>query len=134
MKRTQIIILVGLAIFMVALAMNLLTESASIYTDFATAEKATKDVHIVGEWVQRDQAHYDPSQDLFSFYMKDTLQKVELVHYHDPKPMNFEQAEKVVIIGGYRDNADAFVAEKIVMKCPSKYEETDITAGEKTTL
>lgn len=134
MKRTQLIILIALAVFMVALGMNLLTESASIYTDFATAEKASKDVHIVGEWVQRDQAQYDPGRDLFSFYLKDTLQKVELIHYYDPKPMNFEQAEKVVIIGGYRDNTAAFVAEKIVMKCPSKYEETDITAGEKKTL
>ena len=56
--------------------------------------------------------------------MQDTLNRVELVRYYDPKPTNFEQAEKVVVIGGYEEGA--FVAEKIIMKCPSKYEEEEI--------
>ncbi|MEM7367664.1 MAG: cytochrome c maturation protein CcmE [Bacteroidota bacterium] len=127
MKPAHIIAIVALAIFLVALGVNL-SQNASIYTDFATAKASNNQVHIVGKWVQRDQASYDQSQDLFSFYMQDTLKRVEMVHYFDPKPINFEQAEKVVVVGGYKQ--DQFVADKIVMKCPSKYEPTDIAGNE----
>jgi cytochrome c-type biogenesis protein CcmE len=133
MKTTHIVVLVALAVFLVALGLNL-SESVSIYTDFATAKAKTgKQVHIVGTWTQREQSDYDPSRDLFTFYMQDTLRQVELVHFYDPKPVNFEQAEKVVVVGGY-DKQQKFVAEKIVMKCPSKYETDDITAGEEVRM
>ncbi len=129
MKPGKIILLVIIALFLVILGINF-SQNASIYADFHTAKNTGRQVHIVGEWVNRDQAVYSPELDLFSFYMKDSMNVVEKVHYYDPKPINFESAEKVVVIGGY-DGGEAFVAEKIIMKCPSKYEETDITAGEK---
>ncbi|MDP5171139.1 MAG: cytochrome c maturation protein CcmE [Bacteroidia bacterium] len=127
MKSTHIVILVGLAIFIVALGVNL-SKNVSTYADFDMARQSGKQIHISGEWVRRDQGGYDQTQDLFTFYLKDTLQNVELVHFYDPMPMNFDKAEKVVVVGGYQD--EGFVADKIITKCPSKYEETDITAGE----
>jgi cytochrome c-type biogenesis protein CcmE len=33
-----------------------------------------------------------------------------------------------VVIGSYRDK-EIFVADKILMKCPSKYQETDVQAA-----
>ncbi|RMG29888.1 MAG: cytochrome c maturation protein CcmE [Bacteroidetes bacterium] len=127
MKTTHLILLGIVAIFAVAIGVSF-SSTASIYTDFASAKASGKQVHIVGSWVNRDEANYDPQQDLFTFYLQDTLQHVARVLYYDPKPTNFESAEKIVVIGGYK--GDDFVADKIVMKCPSKYEETDITAGE----
>jgi len=123
MKPAKIVLLAFIALFIVVLGVNF-SQSASIYTDFTTAKEKGKKVHIVGEWVNRDQAQYDANQDLFTFYLQDTTQQVELIHYYDPKPNNFEQAEKVVVVGGYE--AERFVADKIVMKCPSKYEEEEI--------
>lgn len=127
MKTSHIIVLAVLAIFMVALGINF-SQTASVYTDFATAKASGKEVHIVGEWVEREASAYDPARDLFTFAMRDTLRQVETVHYYDPKPVNFEQAEKVVVVGSYQ--GERFVANHIVMKCPSKYEPTDITGGE----
>ena len=123
MKPGNIALLVFIAIFMVVLAINF-SQNASIYTDFSTAKESGKKVHIVGEWVNREVSDYNSDQDLFTFYMADTTESVELVHYYDPKPNNFDQAEKVVVVGGY--DQDKFIADKIVMKCPSKYEETTI--------
>jgi cytochrome c-type biogenesis protein CcmE len=131
MKPGRIILLVIIALFLVGLAVNF-SGNASTYSTFETAKKTGKRVHIVGEWVNREATDYNPESDIFHFYLKDTLDAVEQVRYHDPKPMNFETAEKVVIIGKYEK--DEFVADKIIMKCPSKYEETDITAGEKKTM
>lgn len=126
MKTSHIIVLGFLAIFVVMLGINF-SQSASVYTGFDHAKASNRQVHIVGKWIKRDQASYNPQRDLFQFYLQDTLNNVELVHYYDPKPTNFEQAEKVVVIGGYEQQR--FVADKIVMKCPSKYEATDITAN-----
>ncbi|MEO0474098.1 MAG: cytochrome c maturation protein CcmE [Bacteroidota bacterium] len=127
MKTTNIIVLVFAAVFLVALGINF-AGSASIYTDFAYAKESGRQVHVVGKWVNRDQSIYDPTTDVFSFYLQDTLQQVQRVLYNDPKPMNFDQAEKVVIVGAYDQNKADFIADKIVMKCPSKYEETTLEA------
>lgn len=126
MKTSNIFVLIALAVFVVILGINF-SQSASVYTGFSDPTAQQKQVHVVGTWIERETAHYDPSRDLFQFTMQDTLGHIERVHYYDPKPTNFEQAEKVVVIGGYEN--EAFVAEKIVMKCPSKYEATDITAN-----
>ena len=128
MSIGKIILLGAIAIFTVVLGLTF-SGNASIYTTFDHARETGKRVHIVGEWVQRDQANYDPGKDVFSFYMKDSTNTVEKVRYFDPKPMNFESAEKVVIIGKFHKQ-EVFEADKIIMKCPSKYEETDLKAGE----
>jgi len=44
---------------------------------------------------------------------------VRQVVYPNPKPANFEDAEQVVVNG--RMEGDVFVAEHILVKCPSKY-------------
>jgi cytochrome c-type biogenesis protein CcmE len=40
-------------------------------------------------------------------------------------PADFKRSEQVVVIGTYKTK-EMFVAEKILMKCPSKYQETDV--------
>ncbi len=130
MKTSHIIILIAGAILLVALGVNLGSE-ASTYTGFQEAAKTDRTVHIVGQWVQREQADYDQDRDLFRFYLQDENGQAKMVHFRDPKPVNFEQAEKVVIIGSYSHEKDVFEADQIQMKCPSKYEETDVTAAEK---
>ncbi|MCI4671525.1 MAG: cytochrome c maturation protein CcmE [Bacteroidia bacterium] len=131
MKPLNIIILVVLAVFIVGLGLNF-SQSASIYTDFSNAKTTDKQVHIVGKWVNREQSQYHPERDLFQFYLQDTTQHVELINYYEPKPTNFENAEKVVVVGAYKP--EGFVAEKIVMKCPSKFEATDLKQNESTDL
>jgi cytochrome c-type biogenesis protein CcmE len=43
------------------------------------------------------------------------------VVYPNPRPANFEDAERVVVDG--RMEGDTFMAEHILVKCPSKYNE-----------
>lgn len=123
MKISSIVILAAIAIFAVALGVNF-AGNTSLYTVFPAAKKSGDNVHIVGQWVDREQASYDNTRDLFRFVLQDTLGNKAWVEYNDPQPQNFEQAERVVVIGQYKDNA--FHADKIVMKCPSKYEETEV--------
>jgi cytochrome c-type biogenesis protein CcmE len=57
----------------------------------------------------------------------DEEQKEQKVYYNEPMPPDFARSEKVVVIGGYQNNA--FVANKILLKCPSKYQEEKINAS-----
>jgi len=41
----------------------------------------------------------------------------------EPKPSNFEQAVSIVAIGHYDAKSGDFIAESLLVKCPSKYQE-----------
>ena len=64
---------------------------------------------------------YDAFKDAnhFAFYMKDEKGDVKKVIYSGTKPQDFERSEKLVLIG--KMSNDTFYASKILMKCPSKY-------------
>jgi cytochrome c-type biogenesis protein CcmE len=58
--------------------------------------------------------------------MKNEDGDVMPVTFTGSKPGNFDQAEKVVVIGRYHEGV--FQASQILVKCPSKY---DDLAGER---
>lgn len=45
------------------------------------------------------------------------------VVYTRPKPANFEQAVSLVAIGRYDVTKGVFLADDMLVKCPSKYQE-----------
>lgn len=132
MKTVNIGLLVGIAVLaMVGLSLFAFWGSsmnASKYSSFPDAKLSGEEVHVVGSWVMQDRASYDNSKDLFSFYLQDTTGNVSLVHFYDPMPGNFKSAERVVVQGKYESNA--FVADKIFMKCPSKYNKDEFMESE----
>ena len=44
-----------------------------------------------------------------------------LVHYHGTKPDQFDEAHHIVAIG--KMQGEAFSSDKLLIKCPSKYEQ-----------
>ncbi len=118
MKPKTLIGLVVLVGFASLLFLNF-GEQVGGYMSFEEAAQTGARAHVVGQWVQHDQTRYDPTQNLFVFYMEDDRGAVRQVRYSNPKPASFEDAEKLVVEGRLKD--DVFVAEHILMKCPSKY-------------
>ena len=118
MKWKSIIGLVAMAGFAGLLLMNFGSQ-VSGYMNFEQAADTGSKAHVVGTWVKERPTRYDRSQNVFSFYMKDQTGTVRKVRYPNPKPANFEQAEKVVVEG--QMNGQAFAASHILVKCPSKY-------------
>lgn len=118
-KWTILIILVVVASF--GFMMYSMTSNSSEYANFAVAKQKKKEVHIAGEWVMRDKAEYDPvkNPNLFIFYLKDEKGETAKVIFKDSKPVGFEESQKVVVIGKWQ--GEVFEASKIMMKCPSKY-------------
>lgn len=92
---------------------------------FEDAAASGREAHVVGTWVKDAPSGYDPARNVFTFTMADTAGAVRPVVYANPKPANFEDAERVVVQGRIAQAAagEVFEAEHILVKCPSKYNE-----------
>jgi cytochrome c-type biogenesis protein CcmE len=135
MKKSHI-----LAIVVIAVAIGIIVSTAgdaSTYVNFDTAYKMastgnTTQIHVVGALPKDAAGHVmglKKSEDnlSFSFTLIDDANKEQKVYYNEPMPPDFTRSEKVVVIGGYQK--DVFIAKKILLKCPSKYQEQKLNAG-----
>ena len=136
MKKGHII---GLGI--IAIAITIIMTSigdASSYESFSTAWEMKQDgddkaIHVVGQ-LKKDgtgtvtgiQVGEDKTS--FTFLLVDNEGTEQKVYYNEPVPADFQRSEQVVVIGQYK-NQEICVADKILMKCPSKYQETDVQAA-----
>ena len=75
--------------------------------------------------------NYNPVVDanLFTFTLIDEKGIAKPVVYFDAKPQDFERSEKVVVVGNMKN--EQFIAKKILMKCPSKYQDGKFREAEK---
>ncbi|TXH24874.1 MAG: cytochrome c maturation protein CcmE [Cyclobacteriaceae bacterium] len=135
MKKSHIFIIIVIA---AAIAVIISTAGdASSYVTFQEAHEMaangnSQSIHVVGELKKDDQGHVlgivpGADQVSFSFVMVDDNKKEQVVVYKEPMPQDFMRSEKVVVIGGY--SGDMFVADKILLKCPSKYQDQKLNAG-----
>lgn len=118
MKPKTLIGLVLMIGFAALLLMNF-GQQVGGYMTFTEAEATGSKAHVVGHWVKDRAYEYDRDRNVFRFYMEDEKGVMRQVHYANPKPANFEDAERLVIEGYTR--GDVFVADHILVKCPSKY-------------
>ena len=137
MKKTHII---GLILIAVAIGIILITTGdASTYVDFDEAERISQQdpnqkVHVVGT-LKKDAAgqiigmNYNPALDAnrLEFLVQDSLGRENQVVYAAPKPQDFEKSEKIVLVGSMHADK-TFYCDKILLKCPSKYQEGKISA------
>jgi len=119
MKKSAIIGLITIAICVCFLVS--LNAKTSNYSTFTEAAKDAGEFHVMGHWAKDKGTFYDAFKDAnhFSFYMKDEKGEVKKVVYSGTKPQDFERSEKLVLVGSM--NNGTFYASKILMKCPSKY-------------
>ena len=110
-----VVLLVGFS----ALLFQSFGEQVGGYMNFDEAEATGSKAHVVGELVTEQPYQYNAQSNVFSFHMRDAEGQVREVHYLNPKPANFEDAEQLVVEGKLQN--DVFVAEHILVKCPSKY-------------
>ena len=102
---------------------NSFGDQVSGWETFEDAAESGRKAHVVGTWDREAPSTYDPSRNVFTFVMTDTSGTTRPVVYANPKPANFEDAERVVVQGRMTTAAqgDVFEAEHILVKCPSKY-------------
>jgi cytochrome c-type biogenesis protein CcmE len=120
MKKTHIIFILIIAVAIAAIIGTV--ADSSTYESFAAAlENPETDYHVVGKLNKKAPLVYNPQLDAnrFEFTMIDNEGTEKKVIYSNTKPQDFEKSEQIVVVGKCKD--DAFYANQILMKCPSKY-------------
>jgi len=133
MKKTQIVLLIIIAIGIGSAIAALSNASTYESFDVATSQPG-KTFTIIGVLDKEGAMEYNARENIFSFYAIDKKGNKHKVHYHQPKPTDFERSEDITMKGYATD--EAFVATEILLKCPSKYnEQNGMTEGyEETTM
>lgn len=126
MKRSHIIVLFLIAISIALFASKL--SNVSSYSSYEDASaKSGKTVQLIGVLDKSQPVNYDPVKDpnSFSFHLLDRDQKQVHVVCYDDMPRDFEKSDEIVLTGKMQENT--FYADEMLVKCPSKYQENEIT-------
>lgn len=130
MKKSSILGIIAIAI---AIGVIISTYSdSSTYGSFHEAKATKSELHVVGQLNKEKPLFYDPDKDVnyFSFYMTDNKGQECKIVFNGIKPQDFERSEQIVLTGEMV--GDEFHASKILMKCPSKYNEDQVEVTEAT--
>ena len=117
-KIIPILIIITLAVFAF---LSLDDQFFSPYVSIKKAKELSGQyVQIIGSLKKKSLLHLKNQQ--LSFEIEDEKADLLKIFYQGIKPYNFEHAQQVVLLGKYNKKKELFEAEKILTKCPSKYE------------
>jgi cytochrome c-type biogenesis protein CcmE len=120
-KKKTLGLIIGMLIIIAMTAVVLISFSGSLtpYVALAEARQKGTTVQVAGV-PDFASARYEDGTNDFMFEMTDHLGEKATVRFKGAKPSNFDDAANVVVIGKY--TGDEFVAKKMLVKCPSKYQ------------
>jgi len=127
-----------IALIVIAVSVTIIMSTAGDASSYVTFDEASelaqsgedKSIHVVGTLKKNAQGEVvgvEPSEDKLtvSFVMVDENNREQQVYYNQPMPADLLRSEQVVVIGSYHD--EHFVADQLLLKCPSKYQEEEIS-------
>jgi cytochrome c-type biogenesis protein CcmE len=118
MKKRHLIGIGIIAIFIIFSAASF-KSSLTPYVTFAQAEKMSGSVQVRGVLVSEQVVLTDDGKGI-KFKLRDEKGQEAVIVYKGSKPDGLEQAASIVAIVKYQNNQ--FTAEKLLVKCPSKYQ------------
>ena len=123
-RRFKPIYAVGLALIAlaIALSMNAFGSALTPYVNVAEAKETERAVQVMGYPTGAEEYN----EGIFRFTMEDDFGQPIEVEYRQPRPGNFDQAISVVAIGAFDAERNIFVADDLLVKCPSKYQEEGV--------
>ncbi|HSV95977.1 MAG TPA: cytochrome c maturation protein CcmE [Spirochaetota bacterium] len=115
-KRIVGVLIVAACVTIAAFSMSgMLTP----YVSFADAMKSGEYVQIIGARPKSAPVEYSGGS--FAFTLRDEDGASLRVVHRGVKAQNFEHADKIVALGTYDAPSGIFVADRLLVKCPSKY-------------
>ena len=120
MKRGYVWYTLGMSImiFFIVFSIDVFKSSLTPYVSFAEAKTLHNSSIQIRGVILSDSIHEKGKTITFSL-CDDNEEQVGVV-YHGVRPDGFDKASSIVAIGKYQDGQ--FNAEKILVKCPSKYQ------------
>ena len=120
MKYKNIIIFAVALLFLAAAVFFVTDDIMTPYVSFKEAKgKSGKFVQVIGKLKKSVPVEHNEGE--FTFALKDKDNTYMNILHKGNKPMNFEHAEQIVLLGKYDSKIEIFNADKILVKCPSKY-------------
>ncbi len=119
MKSRNIIIFLAVLVSVVVAILSLSDNIMSPYVSFGDAIKKQAYVQIIG---QRDKSiPVSRENGSFSFVILSEDGDSMRITHAGQIPQNFDHADRIVLLGKYDPAMGAFAADKVLVKCPSKY-------------
>jgi cytochrome c-type biogenesis protein CcmE len=112
-----------LALAFVALGVTAFQKTLTPYLNFDEARKSRGVVQVMGA-LDKTSDRYDTASQELSFSLLDEHGRSMPVAYRGIKPGNFKDAISIVAIGRYQNGR--IEAEKLLVKCPSKYQGAEV--------
>ncbi|MFY9825360.1 MAG: cytochrome c maturation protein CcmE [Thermoanaerobaculia bacterium] len=127
MKKNRLYLLGGLLLLAFAgFAFTTFKSSMTPYVSYEQARQGDRIVQVAGA-LEKGSSSYTEAQQALHFTLKDPKTSQNLrVRFKGVKPGNFEDAISIVAIGRYDDKSQEFAAEKLLVKCPSKYQGAEV--------
>jgi cytochrome c-type biogenesis protein CcmE len=127
MKKNRMYVFGGLLLVAFAgFSFTAFKESMTPYVSYEKAREGTRIVQVAGALAKGSSSYQDSTESLL-FTLKEPETKESMrVRYKGIKPANFEEAISIVAIGRYDEKAREFEAEKLLVKCPSKYQGAEV--------
>ncbi|MBW8878307.1 MAG: cytochrome c maturation protein CcmE [Acidobacteria bacterium] len=127
MKKNRLYLFGGLLLLAFAgFSFTTFTDSMTPYVSYQRARQGDRIVQVAGALEKGSYSYAEAKESLY-FTLKDPKTKENLrVRYKGVKPGNFEDAISIVAIGRYDDKTKEFEAQKLLVKCPSKYQGAEV--------
>jgi len=109
----------GLIVAFIAFGAGAFKSSLTPYVSFEVARSSGNAVQVAGRLLP-DSTRFDQQRGVLAFTLVNDAGDTLAVTYKGMKPGNFEEATQIVAIG--RFNGSALEAERLLVKCPSKYQ------------
>ncbi|MFI5370734.1 MAG: cytochrome c maturation protein CcmE [Candidatus Eisenbacteria bacterium] len=124
--NVKMVVALGLLAVAIGVGVTSFKKSVTPYITFTEARRSSGLVQVNG--VLADKRYVlKPNEQYLSFRLRDDKGEILPVEYHGVIPGNFDQATSIVAIGRYEDQK--FVADQLLVKCPSKYQAMAQKAG-----
>lgn len=127
MKKNRFYLLGGVLLLAFAgFSFSAFKDNMTPYVSYEAAREGNRLVQVAGALEKGSSSYVDTQESLF-FTLKDPKTSETLrVRYKGLKPANFEDAVSIVAIGRYDEQAQEFEADKLLVKCPSKYQGAEV--------
>ena len=113
----------GFALAFVVLGLTAFNKTLTPYLSFEEAKTSRGTVQVMGA-LDKESDRYDTAKQELSFELVDPQGRHLPVSYRGVRPGNFKDAVSIVAIGRYKDGR--IEAEKLLVKCPSKYQGSEV--------
>ncbi|HLF57647.1 MAG TPA: cytochrome c maturation protein CcmE [Thermoanaerobaculia bacterium] len=125
-RRNWTLVGVALLVGFVGFAFATFRTTLTPYVSFDDARAAARTVQVAGA-LEKQSTRYDETAEALHFALVEAESGRTLpVRYHGLRPANFEDAISIVAIGSWDASANEFAAQKLLVKCPSKYQGAEV--------